>query len=246
MPSEALRAWLEIAYYVSAALLVPISLVAVWQLKIAKRSLAATEAQVKLAAESLLTAQKDMHVRSKREAVSLAAEQCVKFAENILPRYLANAKAIRDADVKIVRWPVSNVEFDDSSLPDDIKEKAAQWEQSIVAKRTAGTAMMAILNDMEAFAIYFARGAADEEVAYPVVGAIFCEWAEAFAPYIVQIRVEKVYGVTSGPFQNIVDLYGVWAVRTKRKQLELAANRINLELAGTNVPTIRPLGTDGA
>jgi hypothetical protein len=242
MPGAELRAWMEIAYFGSGVLLVLVAVAGLRQLSLAKRSLQAARDQLHLAAESLTTAKDEIRIRSEREAVSLAAQRCEKFAEELVPRHYEHVANIQKEGVTIYRWQMRDGQFLWNSFEQEAG--ARKWITTVQQNEAASKSFMALLNDLEAFAIYFATGAADEKVAYPVVGALFCSWLEAFAPYLASIRADTPKGIVSGAFENAVALYGIWSGRTRKRQLEADANRINLELSGIRIPEIRPIGTD--
>jgi hypothetical protein len=94
--------------------------------------------------------------------------------------------------------------------------------------------------------MYFAKGAADAEIAYPAVGAVFCEWVELLAPHLIMLRskdLQKEIQTTSGPFQNIVELYAGWWSRSTKEALELEASRISSRLSNIHTSEIPPIGT---
>jgi hypothetical protein len=236
--SPDLRTVLELAYFCSGVVVAVASSFVMYQMYLAKETLKSLKQQVSLAAAALSVARDDIKIRSQREAVTLAAELCVKISEQIFPRVNKNLEPIKAKGIEIRRWSLTDSSFDDAKYI--AQADVRKWLDALVAGGVVGQ-VIAILNDMEGFAIYFTRGAADEEVAYPVIGAVFCEWVEWFAPHLAAVRT-KQFNVTSGPYQNIVELYKVWAARGKRKQLELEANKINLELSGLSVPEVKPIG----
>ena len=88
-----LRYWLEIAYFLSGVVLATFAGIALYQLKLAKDQLTlakdsifTAQENLKLAAQGLDTAKTDIKLRIKREAIVLAAQQCEKYADHILPR----------------------------------------------------------------------------------------------------------------------------------------------------------------
>ena len=76
----------------SGVLIACLAGVALYQLKLAKdginkakATLSQTKEALKLVAQDLEVAKTDLKFRVKREAVVIAAAQCAKFAEDILP-----------------------------------------------------------------------------------------------------------------------------------------------------------------
>lgn len=239
--SPGLRAGLELAYFAAGIVVAVASVLVLRQVTVARETLHTLKEQLRLASAAIAVAQEDIQVRSRREAVALAAERCERFSDTVIPRVTTNLSAIHANGVRLQRWSVEGVGFDDPAYLQ--RNDVRAWLSSVEKAPVCVGHMTAVLNDCEAFAIYFARGAAEEEVAYPVVGALFCEWVEFLAPHLVAMRTKKINGITAGSFQNTIAIYELWVSRTKRKDLELEANKINLKLSGLNVPEIRPIGT---
>jgi len=239
--SPGLRSILELAYFVSGVVLACATLLVLYQIRVAKRTLAALQQQVTIATAALTVARDDIRIRSQREAVVLAAARCEKFAEHVLPRVSANIRHIQELGIQLRAWDISESSFDDSAYIQ--RPEVQTWLASTQNRRESLEPTLSVMNDLEAFAIYFARGAADEAVAYPVVGAIFCAWVQNFAPQLIAARTHMVHGLTSGPYQNTVELYKLWSIRARRKELEVSADRISRELSGLPPSEVRPIGT---
>ena len=104
--------------------------------------------------------------------------------------------------------------------------------------------MVEILNDIEAFAIYFATGAAAEKVAFPVLGALFCYWVDIFAPHIAFARTNKDETLlVSDAYPNTIALYAVWAARHQRQRQSLGETTIDFHIEQVRAPGLRPIGT---
>lgn len=243
---DQLRYWLELGSYVSGIILTIFGAIALWQLKLAKDSLVTAKNSLKLAADELEHAKSDLRLRVKREAIVLAAQQCEKFAEHILPRYAASHQKIIENGNDLYKWTVVNKLFDETTVQ-EIKQ-AKEWSDKISAQEETRAAVVRILNDHEAFAIYFAKGAADETVAFPSVGVVFCDTVEICAPFLIAIRKNEA-NVASGPFQNLIALYSTWSARIKQQSLEESkrihdseAAKMRAQAAEITVPKITPVG----
>ncbi len=242
MPDTTFRAWMEIAYFASGIAVAVVASLALWQLVIAKKSLDAAQAQLSLAAQSLNLAKDDIRIRSQREAVALAAQECDKFAEKMVPNVHENEEKIKAAGFTIYRWPLKDLEFRWESL--ESLSGARKWAEAILRSDAARMPLLRVVNDLEAFAMYFSTGAADEKVADPAVGSVFCLWVEAYAPYIISVRSDAAEQVVSGPYENVVTLYRIWSGRRRKKRLETDVSRMSLELSTITVPDVRPIGTN--
>ena len=240
--SQDLRHTLELLYFLSGPVVTILAIAALRQLQLAKGALKAAEQQIILASEAVGVARRDIELRSKREAVQLAAERCEKFADRLIPRYETHLRTIKAAGVRVDQWSLADTEFQPSSLVDP--DAATRWLEKLHADREVMLAATAMLNDLEAFAVYFVSGAADEETAYPAIGALFCGIVEALAPHLIHLRRRAPGVFASGPFANSVGLYKLWHARSRQHDLEAQAQRINLELAMVQQPPLRPIGTD--
>jgi hypothetical protein len=222
------RDWFEIAYFVATVLMALAAWVALKHLKIAKATLE--------------QAQRDLQVRSKREAVSLAIELCREYGTDFGKRYEAEMVDLHKNGFVFFRWPMSDLEFAHSSIVN--RQEADQWVLQFTKNRALALRAVAILNELEAFALPFAGGVADEEVAYPVIGKLFIDAVLGFAPYLITLRDDKDRNIISGKFPNTVALFRLWYARSGRaeldeKQKQLAAEQNKLP----KLEPIKPIGT---
>jgi len=225
-----LRFSLELLSFLSNIVLACIAIAALYQIILAKRSLE--------------TARLDIELRSKREAVTLAADKVAEFAEYIIPKCNLEFRALVGGGISIDKWDLQNIRFDESSFKD--WNAALKWEEQLRASKQIDSATR-VLNQLESFAMYFAKGAADEQVAYSAVGAIFRNYVDRLAPHLTSLRIislsSKDVNVASGPFQNVVTLYEVWLSRARKETLQQEATRITSELSGLSTSDILPIGT---
>lgn len=230
------RAILEIAYLLSGVVLAGVGIAALYQLKLAKENLL-------IATDALKTAKADIQLRVRREAATLAADKCEHFGDHTLPQIQNNLNTLAGAGIKLSTWPLENKLFNESSIKE--WEAPNLWISQIIASEKTRNATLSILNFLEGFAVYFAKGAADEEVAYPSIGFAFCNLVETFAPYLIRLREHKIPNTPSGPYLNIVELYSSWSARAKREQLETEAIEIKSKLSSISENKIKPIGIDG-
>ena len=182
--SPPIREYLEMASFVATIALALFAALALKQIVVAK--------------DALVVAKDDIKIRSRREAIALAAKQCEDFAatiqkiDNLELEFTKNHVKIRNS------WELANKNFDDTTLKD---QKAARvWIQEVESKKLGNTANI-ILTHLEAFAIYFAVGAADEEVAFPVAGPVFCSYVENLTPWLILLRSQTDKSYTSGKYE---------------------------------------------
>lgn len=194
--------------------------------------------QLRLAKNAIQVAKTDISLRTKREAVLIAAQQCERFSTYLMKKSDA-LDALTNKGVPTDPWKLQNNDFDRTSIDDHAA--MAKW---LALEGKSGVDTMGFLNGLEAFAIYFAKGAADEQVAYSAVGPLFCDWVESLAPLIIDLRAGQHPSTTSGPFQNTVALYQTWAARAKKNALESSAAKLHAEAAAIRETRLRPIGPE--
>jgi len=183
-------------------------------------------------------AKNDIKIRSKREAVTLAADKCAKLARELLPMLMNNFVNPRNK-FTLKNWELKDYNFTISSLKDP--GKAEKWVDEIRAKGNY-VKSLDFLNEIEALAMYFANGAADEKVAYPVIGSVFCQWVINFSPLLIKLREDTLKETTSGPYQNTVDLFGIWVVRLNKNKLQEEVDTLHARMSAADQVDIRPIG----
>jgi hypothetical protein len=189
--------------------------------------------QIKLTAAQLEVSRADIVLRSRREAIAAALEQCKRYAESIVPHFDAIHK---EMTAKKYPFPKSvDPQFPFISEAED--PLGAQIWATDVALRVK---IIQTLNELESFAMYFANDLADESVAFTPTGLGFCQICEYYRLFIgVYRQPDKVK-----LYQNLVKLYGIWKPRLERTVLEEQGR--SLEAKMQKLPADKkgsPLGT---
>ncbi len=67
---------------------------------------------------------------------------------------------------------------------------------------------------MDAVAVFFAKGVADEELAFPSMGVAFCKMVESIYPLIPFVH-------TTNPrsYESVISLYEIWKARIEKRHL---------------------------
>ena len=89
---------------------------------------------------------------------------------------------------------------------------------------------------MEAFALFFTTGAADEKVAFSSVGKTFYNTTYGPLPDIVQ-------HIENGHYNNIYKLFLLWHGRIESEKLLKEKNEIESRISKVNDRYISPYGT---
>lgn len=208
MSFESARAVLELVYFVSAPVLAVLAGVGLRQIKVARDTA-------------------KMHAR--REALSIAAQQCDHYLTDIIPlqnrlddaieakgiTYLEAAKVSVDHEgVRVnFNWPPDFLDQVQRIMPD----------------------LMPVLNSMEAFSVFFVSGAADEQVAFSSVGVPFCDSTRPLLPDIVPY-------LEAGYFRNLFKLFMIWNTRIESDKLLQQRDELEKLLAQVDGKFIRPTG----
>jgi hypothetical protein len=226
-------------YFVGGVILAVAGIAALWQLKLAKESLKTAQDNLQIATNALTASKEDMSIRIERESVVLAASQCEKFGNELLTLAASATEALMAAHVHGIEWELNNDLFDESSLKESTH--ANKWLRELRDKHFIHT-VVDVLNHFEGFSMYFAKGAADEKIAYPVCAVVFCSYVREFAPVLISLRKGKI-DRASGSFQNTVELYKTWAGRLEREKLEQERGLLQDKLSAIHITDIDVIGT---
>ncbi len=189
---------------------------------------------------SLVFAQREMVIRSRRESVILAAEICERWADRLIEECGNNLLDL-GRKIKIQDWGLSNHHFRPGSLVQE--SDASEWIKQVHETNSLNE-VARVANRLEGFAVYFTSGAADEEIAFSSMGPLFCGWIRNLSPFLVLARSQSKETLTSGSYESVVRLYDLWARRMTKSQLEEAASRTGAELEALgDVSAIKPIGT---
>jgi hypothetical protein len=232
--------WLEQLSWASTVVMAVIAIFALKQVYAAigqaksalKQNQLALE-QIKLTAAQLEVSRADIVLRSRREAIAVALEQCKRFAEAIVP-HVDNIN--KEMMAKNYQMP-TNV---DPDFPLLAKEVDPIGVHIFFNEKDLSARIVQTLNELESFAMYFASDLADENVAFTPTALTFCQTCEYYRLFIGIYRQPDKMKL----YQNLVKLYGMWKPRLERtvleeqsKLLEAKKQKLPAEKKGT------PLGT---
>ena len=231
---------LEQMSWVANIVLAVAALVALWQIfAVIKQATCALEQnrialeQLKLTASQLEISRADIILRSKRESISVALEQCKRFADTILPHIDNLTQELHAKNYKLAQ----NIDPDFPVIPNEVDPMGCQiWTTNVDLR----VRIVHALNEVESFAMYFASDLADESVAFTPAAQSFCCTCEYYRLFIGMYRRPESVRL----YQNLVKLYGMWKPRLERtileeqgKLLESKKQKLPADKKGT------PLGT---
>jgi hypothetical protein len=163
--------------------------------------------QVKLGLEQLRITKEIANTNAKREAVKLAAEQCRYFAEDCVRamteahdeyhkkgfKFLTPHPAQGQPPFLLQNGEIISHSFDLKALNDEMLE--------------CGSVVL-YLNSLEAFAIPFAAGLANEDIGFTETARPFCQGLQEAMPALFQLRQTN-----RGRYESAVKLYEMWSRR---------------------------------
>lgn len=151
---------------------------------------------------SIRLARNDMITRSTRESRALAIRRSEEFAEMLHGKTPPISAELGQANIAAFTKSIRSgaAIFDE---PVFVTQARAWWKD---VPGPTQTRIVHILNDMEAWSMYFAHGLADADVAYGPCAATFCSIVMQYAAWIVIARTDKL----GGGYPNIVTLFKSW------------------------------------
>jgi hypothetical protein len=212
---ENIRAVLEVGYYAAGIALA----------FLAYRGLA----QIKLTKELATT-------NAKREAFKLALKQCHFYAEDVVTSRAKVAALAMTKGIVFAQpcsFKVSKGEIIEVSTPGrNIVDECQKLDQELLL----------YMNRLEAFAMAFTSGVADEEVAYRETARAFCQTFPEAVPFIDYCRKNEV-----ARYESAIQLYELWQTRLFSEAL--TKQRQHIQQAEENLkkaepPRIKTIGTD--
>ncbi len=193
--------------------------------------------QIKVAKDGLRTS-------CAREAAAMSVKLAKEFVEETIPQI----------NIFFEKLDLKNFSFMPLAMKDFYMEEvrafnlmhAKQFEATIgffKANNDLRNDCIAILNSLEAFAMNFDKGVADEEVAFTALSQVYCNYVECFSPVLCSLRDPK-----SNFFTNVVSLYKLWSGKMVLKKLTLDKETIvdkfneQLDKVKSDVKKMTPIG----
>jgi hypothetical protein len=206
-----LRSIIELVYFVSTVVLTTVAFYGLRQLRLTKQI--ATQ-------------------NAKRESIKFATERCQYFAETIVP---AQSKAVssynqrkftclNDQRFRIEKGEIVEHNFD--------KQRIALCEREALS---TSSSFVELLNYLEAFAIPFVAGVADDELGYQETASAFCE-------FLAQVMIVIAAFRGHGPrFESCVKLYECWSARLEAQKLKPLVQSMSEKIKAAEKAKFPPL-----
>ena len=211
---ESFRLVLELVYFTSAPLLVVIASIGLWELKIAKDT---------------------ARLHATRHSLSLAAERCEYYHSSVEAHMNELNAAVERHGGTLLEKAEVTVRGQEIQVKLNLGKKEMREELDKFMKIVPEICLA--FNALDAFAVFFTSGVADERVAYSCVGATFCNTVRSHLPSILILNQE------GSNYQSIIELFTMWNNRAEAEQLMRSRESIQSELDGLDDSFIRPVGT---
>lgn len=212
---DAIRPILELVYFASGPLTFIVACIALYQLKIARDS---------------------ARLNAQRDSLRLAASQCDSYQRSIIPLHNSLGDAIKENGIVYFDKAEVDVEGETIRVRPNLTKDELREELNKV-KKISG-AWTEAFNAMEAFAVFFVSGVADENVAFSSVGKTYCCSVRKYLPHVVPMSEEGGY------YRNTIKLFFMWNARFEKQKLLKNKEKLEQQLDRVRDRFIRPVGTD--
>jgi hypothetical protein len=206
-----LRSVLEITYFVSGIALTVAAIYGLKQLRLTKRI--ATQ-------------------NAKRESIKFAAERCQYYAETCVNLQNAAWQSYRDHKLTCLNdsvFTIQNGQITDNNF-DSQRVIRCQQELSVEPFK-----FVEFVNSLEAFAIPFVAGVADDELGFQETAAAFCSAIKQWMLFIFILRMQ------GNRFESCLRLYESWSARLEAEKLKPLVKSLSEKIKAAEKGKFPPL-----
>jgi hypothetical protein len=194
------------------------------------------------ALEQLRIAKHDISTRVEREAAESSAAQLEFWAQKVIPLGRQLKEAFKEAGLPLQAGTMERFDRAEmKSAPKSVQDYAAAMDKFLRTQAEARAMVVELCNLIEASAMCFMTGVANEEIAFRSLSEPYCQIIEELRPVYCVHRT----GQPISPFDYTVRLYRVWSQRRKKSELETQHDVLNeaLKKAQREGVPVPPLGT---
>jgi hypothetical protein len=164
-------------------------------------------------------AKEELRIKLRREAGAIAFSQAEKFAEIIkeistLDQKIKDIKDEKGNPLGFKLRPIELEIFNGEEIKKQTLDVQVYFNSAILvlkSNKDIRDDLGRLLNKLEAFAMYFNHGSADEEAVFSSLSGVYCDFVEKAAVYLCASRDQSTY-----TFGNVVSLYRTWSQRLKK------------------------------
>jgi hypothetical protein len=168
-----------------------------------------------------------------REAFKLAADECRTYGQEVVPLLTAFVTEYDKSKLTFLSSPpnfaIENGEIVKHNF--DVKLLDAEVPRILVP-------LVSYLNAVEAFAIFFTAGVADEDIAFQETAVAFCKATISVMPAYFQMR-----RTNAARFESTIKLFDLWSKRLHVKAMSPAIKSMEDFIKSVGNEKIRPIGT---
>jgi hypothetical protein len=146
---------------------------------------------------------------AKRESLKFAAERCQYYAEHCVDLHSRVVNEHHRLGLTFLKPPLPSFSIVDGEIKPERFDEAALAQQY-----TKISSLIWCLNSLEAFAIPFAAGVADDEIGFQETAAAFCAMVEPLIGVIFLLRR------LGNRYESTVKIYDRWKSRLVAQNLE--------------------------
>ena len=213
-----LKEWLEIANYLGTVTLAIVAILALRQISLAKQQIETT---------------KDLFKKqSKRASIESAVNECKRFADQVIQDHIKILQHCEKNGITFFEDVTFERKGDTITLdPSKAKKEDAPKLQEI------GALLTSFCNGLEAHAMYFLSGIADENIAYHTNAHSYLRMTED------AYKIFASAGKSVKEIEAIQTLYFRWAERMEKDDLAEQQIEITKKLSTFSQSPIKPIGT---
>lgn len=223
-----LRQILEDFYYVAGVAIAIAAFKGLGQLKIGAE-------QLKLTREIADSNIKIARTNAKREAIKLAAERCQYFAEHTVPDFARMGNKYQQLKLTFLTVPQPQFAIVNGEIVNHNFNAAVQDAEVPLFIVDLVNSM----NSIEAFAIPFMTGVADDDIGFQETALGFCQQVKDIVPAIWYLRRKNM-----ARYQSTVQLFDLWNKRLVASAMAPLMKSMEATIKAANESKIKPLGTD--
>src|SRR5271157_4228614 len=155
---------LELIYFACAPMIVIVGCVGLYQLKISRDT---------------------ARLNARRDSLRFAATQADYYHSHIIPLQNTLDTVIKENEIKL--FEKASVDIKDNTIRIRPNLESDELIKDLEKIKTISKELTQALNAMEAFAVFFISGVADEAVAFSSVGKTYCGSVLDYLPIIIPI-----------------------------------------------------------
>jgi hypothetical protein len=180
----------------------------------------------------IVIARRIARINANREAFKLAGDQTLFYLTHIIPSQNELSQAITDNKVTYFKA------FDCQIVDKTFQTKFIGTADDLESLKKIIPELAKVLNAMEAFALFFTQGVANEKAAFSAVGETFCNQVRKLAAALSMVNAGK------DSYRNLTELFFLWNDRLEAQKLSLEKDQISKKLNAITPGKIDIVGAD--